>query len=118
MVGRIQSTAETGEMKGSTGKVFATTVSQGLPNRQSGKHAHSLISRAGDALHKGKENSQSLVETSTGLGFLATLTNETPVICGRGTNGPSVFPAHAFPQVVLKPQGNTLGGLHKLILLM
>ena len=105
-------------MKDSTGNIFAITVSQGLPSRQSGEDAHSLISRAGDALYKGRENGRSRVETSTGLGFLAALTNETLVICGRVTHDPFVFPAHAFPWAVLKPQGNTLGGLPKLLLLI
>jgi hypothetical protein len=105
-------------MKDSTGNVFAITVSQGLPSRQSGEDVHSLISRAGDALYKDKEDGRSRVGTSTGLGFLATLTNETPVICGRVPNGLFVFPAHTCPQAVLKPQGNTLGGLPKLLLLI
>ena len=73
-------------MKDSTGNVFAITVSQGLPSRQSGEDAHSLVSLAYDALYKGKENGRSRVETSTGLAFLAASTNETLVICGRVTN--------------------------------
>jgi len=97
VAGRIRNTVETGEMQDSTGNLFAITVSQGLPSRQSGEDAHSLISGADDALYKGKENGRSRVATSTGLGFLAALTNETPVICGRLTNGPFVFPGTRFP---------------------
>jgi two-component system cell cycle response regulator len=62
---RIRNTIEMAEMKGSEGNVFAVTVSQGISSYKPGEDAHSLISRADDALYKAKENGRNRVETST-----------------------------------------------------
>ena len=64
---RIRSIIESAEMKDSGGNVFAITVSQGLSGWERGEDAHSLISRADEALYKAKENGRNRVEISPGL---------------------------------------------------
>jgi diguanylate cyclase (GGDEF)-like protein len=63
---RIRSMIESAEMKDSAGNVFAITVSQGLSGWERGEDAHSLISRADEALYKAKENGRNRVEISRG----------------------------------------------------
>lgn len=63
---RIRSIIESAEMKDSAGNVFAITVSQGLSGWEPGEDAHSLISRADEALYKVKENGRNRVEISPG----------------------------------------------------
>jgi len=63
---RIRSIIESAEMKDSAGNVFAITVSLGLSGWERGEDAHSLISRADEALYKVKENGRNRVEISPG----------------------------------------------------
>ena len=63
---RIRSIIESAEMKDSAGNVFAITVSQGLSGWERGEDAHSLISRADEALYKAKANGRNRVEISPG----------------------------------------------------
>ena len=63
---RIRSIIESAEMKDSAGNVFAITISQGLSGWEPGEDAHSLISRADEALYKAKANGRNRVEISPG----------------------------------------------------
>ncbi|HEY4712149.1 MAG TPA: diguanylate cyclase [Dehalococcoidia bacterium] len=63
---RIRNIIENTEMKDSAGNVFAITVSQGLSGWERGEDAHSLISRADEALYKAKANGRNRVEISPG----------------------------------------------------
>ena len=63
---RIRNIIENAEMKDSAGNVFVITVSQGLSSWEQGEDAHSLISRADEALYKAKENGRNRVEISPG----------------------------------------------------
>jgi diguanylate cyclase (GGDEF)-like protein len=63
---RIRNIIANAEMKDTDGNVFAITVSMGLSSWEAGEDAHSLISRADEALYKAKENGRNRVEISPG----------------------------------------------------
>jgi two-component system cell cycle response regulator len=63
---RLRTIIEKVEMKDSDGNVFTITISQGLAGWERDEDAHSLISRADEALYKAKEKGRNRVQIILG----------------------------------------------------